>query len=169
MPRLITIWFDICLLHAGPQDLPASRNLLGLTLAAYVLVSFLISASSATPLVGLQIAVLDLLLLAGFAALTLYLLNKLPRLGQTLSALAGTGALLGLIALPVVRAVLQVPQDAQASPVMLLSWFALLLWSLLVTAHIMRHAMSSSLIAGAGVSILYVLVSYAVISTVFPQ
>jgi hypothetical protein len=59
MSRLILIWFDICLLRAGPQDLPTSRELLGLAMASYALVSFLLSLPG-YPLVGAgQLALMD--------------------------------------------------------------------------------------------------------------
>ena len=66
MLRLITIWLDICLLRAGPQDVPASRVLLWLTLIAYLLVSFLLSQPGYPSAVAARVAGVDLALLVVF-------------------------------------------------------------------------------------------------------
>ena len=47
-------------------------------------------------------------------------------------------------------------------------WLVLVGWSLLVVAHIMRHALSVAFAVGLGVAILYTLVAMQVIGTLFP-
>jgi len=168
MLRLITIWLDICLLRAGPQDLPVSRALLWLSLVAYTLVSFLLSLPGYSSAVALRIAGVDLALLVTFVAAPLYLLDKAARIGQTLAALAGTGAVLGLFALPVVRILLNGQDAGEVPPFFALAWLILFGWSLLVVAHVMRHALSVAFVAGLGISILYTLVAMQVIGTLFP-
>lgn len=168
MLRLLTIWLDISLLRAGPQDLPASRVLLGMVLVIYVGVSFLISSTSADTLTALQTALLDVVILVGFIAVTLYLMNLRPRLVQVLTALAGTGSLVGLIALPVIHSIADVQQRELLSGVTLFGWFFLVLWSLLITAHIFRHALNVSFFFGVAMALLYMSISYSFMSTVFP-
>ena len=169
MLQLIRSWFDICLLRAQPQDLPASRFLLGLSLACYALVSLLVSVRSSGLAGALQVAVVDLGLLTAFVLCLLYLQNKTARINQTLSALAGCGSLLGIFALPLVLLV-QPDQSPDQIPALLrLFWLLLFVWNLLVMAHIMRHALSSSFATGLAFSVLYMLVTMQVIATVFPQ
>lgn len=168
MLRLLTIWLDICLLRAGPQDLPASRALLGVVLVIYVGVSFLISSTSADTLTALQIALLDAVILIGFIAIMLYLMNLRPRFVQALTALAGAGSLVGLIALPVIHSISDAQQRELLSEATLFGWFFLVLWGLLITAHIFRHALNVSFFFGMAMAMLYMLISYSFMSTVFP-
>jgi hypothetical protein len=113
---------------------------------------------------GMRIALLELAMLTVFVVLLLYLLGKPARIRQTLSALTGAGTLLGL---PALLLVIAAPEQ-EASPLSM-AWLMLLVWNLLVTAHIMRHALSSSLAIGLAVALLYILVSTQVIVTAFPQ
>ena len=169
MLSLVRIWFDICLWRAAPQDLPASGLLLSLSLGCYALVSLLVSLGSYGLAGAARLALLDLGLLAVFVLSLLYLQEKTARIYQTLSALAGTGSLLGVFALPLVWWV-QPGQDPEQLPAFItVLWLLLLVWNLLVMAHIMRHALSSSLAVGLGVSLLYVLVSKQIIGAIFPQ
>jgi len=168
MSRLLAIWFEICLLCAGPQDLPASRELLGLALASYALVSFLLSLPGYPLVTAVQMALVDAVLLIMFAITLLYFLGKMARLNQTLTALAGTGTLLGLLALPVMPLLLP-DQEAKQQPLLAsLLWLLLLGWSLIVVAHIMRHALSVNLPVAIGVAILYTLVAMQILNALFP-
>ncbi len=167
MLLLIRAWFNICLLRQGPQDLPASGFLLGVSLCCYGLVSVLVSSQSYTFSMALLLTVVDLGLLVVFAWSLLYLQRKAERLNQTLSALAGTGSLMGLIALPLL---LTIGPDATSEPVpasLLSLWLLLLLWNLFIMAHIIRHALSSSFAIGFGISLLYALLNMQVIVTLF--
>ena len=168
MSRLITIWFDICLLRAGPQDLPVSQVLLWLSAGAYVLVSFLLSVSGYPPGEALQVALVDLGLLIAFAAVLLTLWGKIERLNQTLTALAGCGTLLGLIALPLVQVLFAGQEAGQVPPFIILLWFLLYGWSLLVVTHITRHALSISFPFALGIAIVYTLAAMQIISALFP-
>jgi hypothetical protein len=167
MLQLIRAWFDICLLRRAPQELPASSYLLGLSLCCYGLVSVLVSTQSYPFSQALLLAAVDLGMLILFVWSLLYLQRKTARINQTLSALAGTGSLMGLIALPLL---LVIGPGTVAEPVsapLLSLWLLLLLWNLFVMAHIIRHALSSSFAIGFGVSLLYALLNMQVITTLF--
>ena len=169
MLQLIRAWFDLCLFRRGPQDLPASGFLLGLSLACYVLVSLLVALPSSDINTAVQLAALDVGMLTVFVSALLYLQSKTERVGQTLSAMAGSGSLMGLFALPLVLLVdPELPAD-QLSPLLTGSWLSLLIWSLFVMAHIMRHALSTSFAIGLGAAVLYALVSMQIVATLFPQ
>jgi hypothetical protein len=169
MSRWLTIWLDICLLRAGPQDLPVSRVLLGLTLAGYLLVSTLLSLPWYPGFTSLQIAVTDLALLIIFAGSVLYMTGNMARINQTLTALAGTGALLGLLALPLVQSLHRAQDTEPVSLPVLMFWLLLMGWNLLVVAHIIRHALSVILPIAVVIAVLYTLVAMQLISALFPQ
>jgi hypothetical protein len=168
MSRLLLVWFDICLLRAGPQDLPASRELLGLAIASYTLVSFLLSAPGYPLATAGQMALVDVALLIVFPASLLYLLGKPARVYQTLTALAGTGTLLGLIALPVMPLLLQGEGSGPPPVFASLLWLVLFGWTLMVVAHIMRHALSVNLPVAIGIAVVYSLLAMQIIAMLFP-
>ena len=169
MSRLIRLWFDICLLRAAPQDLPYSRELLGLAIAGYTLVSFLLSLPASSPLVAAQLALVDSALLVVFAATTLYLSGKFSRLNQTLTALSGTGMLLGLFALPVIQLLSPNQTTGELSPLAGLLWLVMFGWNLVVVAHIMRHSLSTGFLVATGIATLYTLLAMQVIDALFPM
>jgi hypothetical protein len=169
MLQLIRAWFDICRLRAGPQDLPASGFLLGLSLCCYALVSFLVASPSSGIMGAVQLATVDTGMLVVFATSILYLQSKTERINQTLSALAGSGSLMGMLALPLVLLVDPGQPADQLSALLTGLWLLLLIWNLLVMAHIMRHALSASFAVGLGAAVLYALVSMQIVVTLFPQ
>ena len=169
MLQLIRAWFELCLLRRTPQELPASGYLLGVSLCCYGLVSVLVSSQSYAFNRALLLAGVDLGLLLVFVWSLLYLQNRTARINQTLSALAGSGSLMGLIALPLMLAVGPDAVTEPVPPLLVSLWLLLLLWNLFVMAHIIRHALSSSFAIGFGISLLYALLSMQVITTLFPQ
>ena len=169
MLQLIRAWFELCLLRRTPQELPASGYLLGVSLCCYGLVSVLVSSQSYAFNRALLLAGVDLGLLLVFVWSLLYLQNRTARINQTLSALAGSGSLMGLIALPLMLAAGPDAVTEPVPPLLVSLWLLLLLWNLFVMAHIIRHALSSSFAIGFGVSLLYALLSMQVITTLFPQ
>jgi len=168
MLQLFKTWLNICLLRTAPQDLPPSGFLLGLTLSCYIGVSFLVALQSYGFLPALLAAALDTGLLAIFTLGLLYLQDKTARINQTMSALAGSGTVLGLFALPLVF-FLEPGQAAEQIPLLVpVFWLCLFFWSLVVVAHIMRHALSTSFAMGLAISVLYALVSMQILATVIP-
>ena len=169
MLLLVKTWLELCLLRKGPQDLPASGFFLGLSLGCYALVSWLVASPSFGITDAALLALVDSGMLAAFVVLLLYLQSKTERINQALSALAGSGSLMGLFALPLVLLV-DPGQPAEQVPALLAGvWLLLLIWNLFVMAHIIRHALSSSFAIGLGAAVLYALVSMQVVATLFPQ
>lgn len=168
MLQLFRYWLDLCLLRAAPQDGPASAFVLGFALTCYVMVSVLVLTVSYGMGTGAQLAFLDLLVMTVFVLVMLYLSDKTSRIVQTLSALSGAGALLGLLALPLV--LLSGPASTEASlPFALtLVWLLLSFWNLVVSAHIIRHALSTSLAIGVAMALLYVLISMQFATIIIP-
>ncbi|MBI5462226.1 MAG: hypothetical protein HY941_08595 [Gammaproteobacteria bacterium] len=129
---------EICLLRAGPQDLPGAPRLLALTLSGYFLVDVLISRLSFNLSAAIGVSALDVLLLAAFAQLLLRGVSKPERFNQTLAAMAGTGQLLGLVALPLIHGLSVAQASGEPATALAMAWLAVLVWSLLVLGHILR-------------------------------
>lgn len=153
MTALLTLFLNLCLLRAKPQDLPASGRLMGAALAAYFLAGWMIALTQQPAGPAVLAALADSAVLA-LLTHTVLLLRKHPeRLAQTLSALAGTGAVIQLIAWPLL-----------ATPALL----ALLVWNLAINAHILRHALEVRLGPAILISVGFLLMSVTVALALAP-
>jgi hypothetical protein len=165
------IWksfFSICCFRSRPQDLPASRDLLVLTLLAYAFSSFLLSlATQAVELAALS-GLLDAVLLASITHIVLTLWRLPERWLQTTTALVGTGIIFSLLALPFSWLLANSTDSDPLALLLFLFVISLLLWNIAVMAHIIRHALSSSFALAVLVALFYVWVITAVITSLFP-
>ncbi|GAB4270768.1 MAG: hypothetical protein Kow0065_20550 [Methylomicrobium sp.] len=159
----VMLFFDICRLQKGPQDIPYSPSFYYGTILAYSIVGFLLIYIDSDWLdASLQI-------LAGIGSIVvftkalLWLDGKPERFTQTAAALFGTDALISFLALPALTGMV-------AGGVSLLAFCAmifLMIWHWLAIGHIMRHALSESLSFGLGVSFLYLAASYWLMNLLF--
>jgi len=168
MTQLLRLFAAICLLRAAPQDLPASRVLLGIALGCYLFIAGLLAIPAYGAWTALGFASLDTFLLVVFVMALLYLLRRPGRIIQTLTALAGCGFLLGVPAVPLVFWGQPSQSADQVSSLLLAAWLLLLLWNLVVAGHILRHALSARLGTGIGVALLYALASMQLMAMLFP-
>lgn len=176
MQPLIRLFIDIALHRKGPQDVPAAGAVLGLALLAYLAVGALTlwPSASGVPVVIGQLA-LDLVLTVTIVGGLLAVTGRAGRIRQTLAAQFGTGALLSAIALPFVWVAARALADGASAPgaelpalLSTLMMFVLLLASLLVTGHILRHALDWSYAAGVLTAVVYFAVSVGAFRRFFP-
>ena len=175
MQPLIRLFIDIALHRKGPQDVPPAGEVLGLALLAYLVIGTAVLWPSTADMASLLAQLgTDLLLVVLFFGGLLLANGRSERLRQTLTALFGTGALLSALALPFVWIVAQVLADGDAAPgmavpalVSTMALFLLLLASLLVTGHILRHALEWSYAVGVLVAVVYFAVSVTVFDHLF--
>lgn len=175
MQPLIRLFIDIALHRKGPQDVPAAGPVLGLALCAYLVMGAATlwpSVSGMGALVG-QLA-LDLVLVVSVFGGLLVATGRAGRVAQTLAAMFGTGALLSALALPFVWASVSALADGAPTPGLelpaLLSSLGLLLIllaSLFVTGHILRHALDWSYPAGVLAAVMYFAASVAIFRKFF--
>jgi hypothetical protein len=143
--------------------------LLAMTLLAYIAVSTLL----ALPVYGIGIGflqgILELVLLIAYTRIVLQLAHHQERYIQTLSALAGTGVVFGLISIPLVYSLYQTIEP-QSSPDMtiLRAYVLILAWLVVVYGHVFRHAISSGMSMGLLVGFGYVFFTSMIINTVLP-
>jgi hypothetical protein len=140
--NVIARFLDICLLKAGPQDIPASTWLMKIVLLSYFLIATVSQLFEYSLVMSLAAALAELLLLVVFVKAVLTLRGYKARFNQTVTAIAGTGCLISLIALPLVHiASTIIPEDISSmDSIIMLLVMLVLLWSLMVTAHIFRQA-----------------------------
>ena len=164
MLAIIHAYFYIALRRLGPEDLPDSRLLLLVSGAAYLLMQMIV----ALPFYGLsaQLALVlgaDLLLLALFAWTLLRFVGQPGRLGRTLSALFGTGALLTLVVVPF-NYWWDAVATSDAAPLLpAMAILFIIVWSLIVNGHILARALSAPFRFGVLIALGYFFLNYLVL------
>ncbi len=162
MSRGLGVFPDLMRLRSGPQDVPASAGLLLILAVLYVLQGFLagefIEEPDAAPrtfvAIALQFAVITVLLrLKGYG----------ERVQQTLSAMAGTGFIFGLMSIPLL---LQF-QPNTSQPAIALAYLGLFAWSLAVDGHIYRHALSIKMSMGVLTAVLIFALNFMLLRSMF--
>jgi len=166
MTALLRLFWNICLLRQPPQDVPASWTLFLLVLS----LNLVIDSLRVSEQVGLPQAVVLILIysgaLLGVIVLLLGLLGHLARAQQTLTALLGSGLLITLCILPVEWVMALFPGSEGMFGFLLLFLYV---WSLIVTAHILRHALSVKFFFAAVLSLGYFMLSFRLASLLIPQ
>ena len=160
----------MCLLRVAPQDLPASTLLLAISVGANAAVGALVLSLHSPLLSALAMGVTMSLLPGLFAFALLCARGLTARFPQTWSALAGTGAVLGVVALPLFALLGERAPDGPPGPagvIFTVVWLALLVWNLVVSGHILRHALSVHITAGIGISMVFLWLSATIVHQLF--
>lgn len=168
MLQLLRVFWDICRLRAGPQDLPSGRNLLISAVLAGVLIDSFASSILIPKLsvfeVATTVAIYNVLLL-----IAVYLLLKLigyeQRSMQTVTAIAGSGLFISLVLLPGL-----ITMDFSEEVNKSFALFVLIdnIWRIAVNAHIFRHALSISLLMAMIISVSYLLFGVLIADFLIP-
>ncbi len=164
LKTLFNYFLQICLFQKGPQDLPASRFFLATVIAFAAFFALLINLVNLPFERAIMAVILNLGVVIIITHLILWFYNKPSRLIQTLTALMGAGIVISIFGIPVV-VMLQYSQNNNvnlSSGIFL--WLVLFVWEIAVTAHILRHALSTTFLQGFIISILYPLVYFQVAS-----
>ena len=160
----------MCLLKYQPQDIPASRELLALSIVLYFLLGFLLAKLDENITQALSAALVDTVFLLVFVLLLMLLCRKVNRWTQTVTALAGTGIVFGLLLMPAVFALSGPDAMTAVQQALSILLYLVLIWYVVVLAHIFRHAMSSSFALGVFVSIIYLLMGVFIeLTFVYPD
>jgi len=166
--RWMLSWLEQCLLRRTPQADPVSGTALLWALLGYVLLDLLQARTSSDWLMSLGMTGLDTLIMVLFSWSVLRLTKKSARYLQTLTALAGTGAVLGLVGLPLIQQAAQTQSDEGPAAMLVLGWLVLMVWSISVQAHIYRHALSSRYGVGLLVAGLQMVLVISLLKILFP-
>ena len=151
-----------------PQDLPSSSTLLVLVLLAHTLLGVAVAAVNLRFGQAVVAGVADTALLCGLTAALLIQRKLHERTVQTVTALAGAGTVIGILAYPVSLWLHDAYQTNEQSPVLVTVLLMVLGWSLVVSGHILRHALSVPYYLGLLVSIAFYWISLMILSNLFP-
>lgn len=148
MNQLLIAFIELCLFRKNPQDIPPSEMLLGIT-GFLVIVSYTITNTTHDGVhIKAIVAIAQILTFGGVVWLVLKIKGLDERWRQTCTALFGCAALFQFASWPFILifnqgdSATQLPQPLQ---VHILIGF----WYLGVMAHILRHALDTTLIRGA--------------------
>ena len=156
----------MCLLRRGPQDAPASTALLFMVLVVNLVISSIGVSDIIPGPQAVAAAIVDAVIIIFLLLLVLKLKNRGERFIQTATATFGTGALLGMLALPLQLAVSS-DSAGNDSQMIAIFYLILLVWIQVVIGHILRHAINVSLSLGIGLALVYSVLSGVLIQSLF--
>jgi hypothetical protein len=165
MFELLELLLGICLWKKSPANMPYSKRLWQLLIIIDIAVTFLVLKLQNPPLAALLQAILGIILISLFAAISLLVAGKLNRFYQTSMALIGTDALIGFCALPTMATI----SLGHNNLLVLLSMIAIMIWQWLVIGHIMRTSLNQNLGFCLGLAFLYLLGAYSMAAWLFPS
>jgi len=163
---MIQRYIDLCLFKASPADMPASANLLKLTLLVYFSVGVAICLMDMGWTMSLFSSFSDMIFMI-FMIIAVGLLLQIHglqiRFQQTLMALSGAGICLGLVSLPVVIWFNSIAEAEQASSYAMLFMIIIMFWGLMITSHIFRYALDISVGSATVITVIYTVLSLLVL------
>jgi len=166
---LFNYFFELCLLRAKPQDLPASNALLALVVAANVFMGVLaFSGLYGGVLRAFMAGAVENLFCLSVLGVLLYFKGLLPRFNQTATALLGSSTLLAIILIPLYSMSGTGTERTAMNAVADLGALALLIWSLLIMGHVLRHAIEIPFGRGIMFALVYFLLSSLFVGSLFP-
>lgn len=162
---LLKVFVDIALRRRGPQDLPVSSFLLWITLGAYLIMAAAggyFWLSNVQPGGIVLLSVVDLGILVVWFWSVLAICHRQHRFLQTVTALLGTGALIGLLHVGLGTLYGMSQQDVRVAQLAGLGLFVLLIWWLVIVSDILRNALDIGMPGGVALASLYIVTHQAV-------
>ncbi|MEE9343798.1 MAG: hypothetical protein V3V12_09215 [Gammaproteobacteria bacterium] len=151
-----------------PQEAPLSTSALFFALLLYIITDYLLASATSGNQVAIGMTTLDVLVMVLLLFILLKTTSNLNRFQKSLTAFAGSGALLALFAVPLVEMVGAKQASDQMPASLVIAWLVLTVWSFTVRAYLYRHVLSSTFSIGALVAILHALVVYSVVEMFYP-
>ncbi len=166
---LFNYFFELCLLRVKPQDLPASGALLGLVILANITVGVLaFSGLYGGVARALMAGVVESLFFLTALGLLLYCKGLLSRFTQSATALLGSSTLLAIILIPLYSMGGGAADHTAMAVVADLGALLLLIWSLTIMGHILRHTLEIPFGHGVLLGMIYFLLSSLFVGSLFP-
>jgi hypothetical protein len=169
MLPIFDVFLQIALRRRGPEDLPDSQFLLLIAGLAYLATQAVLALPVyGTPLVIARSLALDVLLVCGLLWGLLRLAGHALRFRQTLTAIFGTGALLGACMLPFNYWLDLVAGPGKSAVGPRIALLAIISWWVVVNGHIFSRALSAPFAAGLAISVGYFFLNYLVFAQFGP-
>lgn len=159
---LIRILADIALWRRGPRDLPASGPWVLGAMVVYALENALQTALATHGRAGVLAGVVGVIATSAVLAGILAIGGRLHRLAQTLLAVLGTDILLAPLVVLVAAGIGANDETTLVGLLLRLALLALVVWNLLIVAHILRAAFDATLAVGVALAVGCGVLSYLV-------
>ena len=155
-------FFEMCLLKKNPQDLPNSAFLLQFLIAGNIAINFVINIATTTLPVALALSVLAVALVYSLTSVLLWTLKFSSRSRKTLIAIFGTDLIIAVPAIGLRYWLHWLETQNLQSDLAIILWILVFIWNLVVTAHILRHALDKPFGMGVIASIGYTVIVFNV-------
>jgi len=165
---LFNSFMEICLFRLGPQDLPASNIFLTIVFVISILLALLLNLINLSFQHAVLAMMINITVVIIITWLILRLYNKPMRFIQTLTAQMGAGVVISVVAAPVIVMLVYAEEHDVDMTAAIVLWLGLFIWELAVTAHILRHALSTTFLQGFLMAILYPLIYFQLIDFLIP-
>ncbi len=170
---LFIAFLDICLLKKRPQDIPASKNLLTICLIAYGFLSIQLALLSQPIEKAILAGIIEVGFIMLFSLAVLQIGGKSSRWVQTVTALAGTGVIISLIAIPLYLFIGTNSDDSsltdgvQALGLLLLAVLAC--WNISIMGHILRYALEINMFSSIILAVSYIWLIFNFTTAIMPM
>ena len=166
MQQLFKLFWEICLLRKGPQDVPSASVLFWILLTTGLFVDLFMAVNFVDFQSAILLVITNTLALFAMVAGLLMLFSYRNRIIQTLITLIGTGLIFSVIRIPLMFIFKAMPDHGGMFGFVEIF---VLIWSLVVVAHILRHALSTEFLLAGMLSFGYFMVSYQLANYFIPQ
>jgi hypothetical protein len=163
MVSFIQLVLALCLLKAGPEDLPSGRSYLLLAAGFYGLVFVAVFSLTEWTLPPVVLAIQSLLFVAITTTLLLRMAKRHARVQQTQMAIYSSSGMLNLLILLLQHVVLNVG-DSILVPVTYTFLLVLIFWSFAIDAHIYSRALDTSMWMGLFVAVMFLILNQLMIT-----
>jgi hypothetical protein len=168
MRELIRLFWQIALLRRGPQDLPASTLLLGVTVIGYVCLNVVIGSLLPPESRWLERLLVDSLFMLVWYAALLRLLHRPERILQTTTAVFGFQAVMAPLVIASGWLLRRFGEDSTWQIPLQCAGLLLFVWVIAANSHIVRAALEWSAASSVALVILQTLASYLLQVALFP-
>lgn len=167
---LIRLFWNICLLKRGPQDVPYSVFLLAGMLTIDMLIGLVIylipdalGTVHSTGRVFIYLLANNLSFMAAIYVI-LSLHGRTARSLQTISAMLGVDIILNLMHTPILLLASSAKQHPAISLLFVLGAMAIFVWEMVAYSHILKQALAISMLRAGGYAlllfVLYLVINY---------
>ena len=169
--QIATLVRDLCQLRRGPEEMPYSKRLFATLVGASIALDIASGIALGEPSHVLGRSLVSTGLVLALCGIALGIRGLGNRYVQTASALVACSMFFSLLVLPLAWLAGPTPSPpAQLSPTqVLIGWavLAIVLWSLLVAAHIIRRALDAPFVFGFALALAWALADWALGSALF--
>lgn len=171
MKALWSLFWSLCRMRQGPEDLPYSVSLLLLVLFLDVVLGVASQLAGQPTLFSVALSVT--LLAAGSDALVLWGLLRFKqrdaRYVQSLSAVYGSDFLLGLVILPLLGVSLLLPEHSPGLALVVVAQMLVVGWGLGVRGFVYHRALDVGIFQGNMLSLTLFFLNIFMVATLFPE